>query len=437
VLAGLVLPAIAMGASGVDLNGQVIESGTANPVAQGQVALFEYTTMVGWDQVDWSWTNASGLYSVTGDNVGDGVYMARAGKPGYVTQDTPGTFTLPGPGAEIYNFSLAVDPDTTERLAENDRYSTAVDIARERFTTAQNPTLWLGVDTIVIASGEDRAAADPLAASGLCGVYDAPLFLVNSNGVPSSVKKAVTEIMATRAMPHVIIVGGPASVPEPIIAELDALSADGIVADRIIDTGDRYDLAAAIAMRIKDKRGALPWALIANGADSTKFFDALALSPISARENFPILLVTEDSIPSATRKALTDFGTPDIVIGGGPATVSNEVMADLDATHGTVERWSGSDRYWTATAIATNAIDKTWLANESVAIAAKLPDALTGGSTVGQAYGTLLLTQSDTLPSATGNWLSSNKGTLAKCYVLGGPASVTDGVKNQINSKLQ
>ena len=59
------------------------------------------------------------------------------------------------------------------------------------------------------------------AAAGLCGVYDAPLFLVNDGGVPSSVKKAITEIMLTRAVPRIVIVGGPASVPPEIIQEID------------------------------------------------------------------------------------------------------------------------------------------------------------------------------------------------------------------------
>jgi putative cell wall-binding protein len=390
--------------------------------------------MVGWMQVDWSWTNASGGYSVTGTDAGDGDYMLRVGKPGYLTWDSPGTFTLP---RAPYNVPLGIDLGKTERLADKDRYSTAVAIARERFTTSANPKLWLGVDTIVIASGEDRAAADPLAAAGLCGAYDAPLFLVSSSGVPSSVKQAAQEIASTLSSPRVIIVGGPNSVPDSVIDELVKDFPDIATRVRIIDTGDRYDLSAAIALHLKGKMGDPGTALIANGADSTKFFDALALSPISARENFPILLVAENSVPGATKNALAAIGNPDLVIGGGPATVSDGVKNTLDATSGTVERWWGSDRYSTAASIATKSIDKGWLADESVAVAAKLPDALTGGSTVGQAYGTLLITQSDRLSPATASWLSAHKSTLAKCYILGGPVSVTEGVKTEINSKLQ
>ena len=54
-------------------------------------------------------------------------------------------------------------PATTDRISGNDRYDVATDIARESFPG------WAGVKHVVIASGEDRASADPLSAEGLCG----------------------------------------------------------------------------------------------------------------------------------------------------------------------------------------------------------------------------------------------------------------------------
>jgi putative cell wall-binding protein len=335
------------------------------------------------------------------------------------------------------NPKLDVDPLRTERVAGNDRYTTAVKIARERFTSPANPTLWLGVDTVVIASGEDRAAADPLAAAGLCGAYNAPLFLVRPSGVSAEVMKAVEEIFRTRSSTRVILVGGPLSVPDSIFNQLNSTAPDPLIKDRIISTGDRYDLAAAIALRMRNKLGN-PWfALVANGSDPAKFFDALALSPVSAETHYPILLVRANSIPAATKNALTAIGNPHVVIGGGPLTVSDGVMAQLASVQPATERWWGSDRYKTAIAIADKARAKGWLDDECVAVAAKLPDALTGGSVMGHTRGPLLLTRGDALTGATGDWLSAHKASVKKCYVFGGPLSVTDAVKNSINSKLQ
>ncbi len=109
-------------------------------------------------------------------------------------------------------------------------------------------------------------------------------------------------------------------------------------------------------------------ALFANGADSTKFFDALALSPISAAQGAPILLVEYDKVPAATASAITELGMPGTrVVGGGPMTVSDKVRNQLGAT-----RWSGTDRYSTATKIANEAVAKGWLARQEVGVAAKL-----------------------------------------------------------------
>jgi putative cell wall-binding protein len=428
--AGLVAPTAA-GAAGT-LSGKVKETTAGNPeIPYAMVVLYKYVTNVGWEQVDWDQADGSGNYSVTDTGV-TGQYRVRFGKPGFKTNDWQ---TILAP----IDLFLEPDPPKTDRLADSDRYSTAVKIARERFTTTYEPELWLGVDTIIIASGEDRAAADPLAAAGLCGAYDAPLFLVNSNGVPSCVKTAIAEIAATRTAPRVVIVGGPASVPDSVFDEINKLGSNPMTKDRIISTGDRFDLAAAIAERITQLKGLAPkTGLVANGADPEKFFDALALSTIAASKDYPILLVSQDSIPPATQNALDQLsGSKNLVVGGGPATISDDVLADLDQRYGVVERWSGSDRYKTATTIADKAVSFGWLDDELVVVAAKLPDALTGGATAGQMKGCLVVTNGETLTLSTQSWLAGHKASIDKCYVVGGSKSITDGVKTSINNTLQ
>ena len=429
-------PGLAFGAG--TISGTVREAGTSNPVWRARIGLYEKTA-TGLIQVGGKMSNSGGAYSaMTAADANTGLYVARTGRPGYITLDR--TSALPIIGATVYDPVLQPDPLLTERTSADDRYSTAVSVARERFTSPQNPKGWWGVDTIVIASGEDRAAADPLASAALCGAYgDTPLFLVSSTMVPSSVKQAVAEISATYGQPiRVVVVGGPASVPNARLTEIANAASYGVIPDRLIATGDRFDLAAAIAERIAAVRGVREEAFIANGADPDKFFDALALSTAAASADIPILLVTENSIPAATRNALDQLGgSKDIFIGGGPATVSNSLMSQLDQQYGTVERWSGSDRYRTAQVIADKSIANGLLADDLVGVAAKLPDALAGGATIGQSGGVLLLTNGETLTASTGSWLTGHKAAIDKCYVIGGPVSVTDGVKSSINSKLQ
>jgi putative cell wall-binding protein len=389
----------------------------------------------------WTHTSPLGQYSVPVTDNDSGQYMVRLSKAGYLAKRT-GFF--PVTGTVNIDRTLDVDPMPTERIWGDDRYSTAVETAREPFTTKDGPMNWFGPHDIVIASGEDHAAADPLAAAGLCAVYNAPLFLVTSDGVPSEVKSAIKEIANTAPHITVHLVGGTTTVPDSIYDEIDQLvelpGGGGIFSKhRIIATGDRYDLAAAIALDMwANKGGATPSrVLIANGEDPEKFFDALALSPISSSMAFPILLVGEDHVPSATTSALNALGNPDLAIGGGPATVSNSVMSQLDAANGTTLRWWGTDRYRTAIDIANNAYAWSYAEKDRVGVAAKLPDALTGGATMGMLDGTIVITDGNTLTPATGSWLEAQKDEIDKCYVIGGPVSITDSVKNEISSRVE
>jgi len=325
-------------------------------------------------------------------------------------------------------------PRSVTRLSDRTRFSTAIAIAKAGFPE------WAGVKHVVIASGDDRAAADPLAASGLCWAYDAPMLLVSAARTPDEAKAALSQIVAKNASVTLHIVGGPISVPDARVAELVAAGGGSakVATDRILSTGGRYDLAAAIALRMKAVAAINPaktmpkTALFANGADATKFFDALALSPISAGTGAPILLVTATSVPPATTSAIAALAPTTKIVGGGPNTVSDAVRAQLGAT-----RWSGRTRYDTAIAIANGAVSKGWLNRGSVGIAAKLPDALTGGSLVGSKRGVLLLSDGTTLTPATGGWLGSYKAQIARVWVFGGPLSISEGVKTAIGNALK
>ena len=98
------------------------------------------------------------------------------------------------------------------RIWDNDRYTTAVKTAHLGFDP-DNDGSWPGVTHVIIASGEDRALADPLASAGLVWAYDAPLFLINSDFVPAKVNQAINQIAAANGPVTVHVVGGTFSVP--------------------------------------------------------------------------------------------------------------------------------------------------------------------------------------------------------------------------------
>ena len=323
-------------------------------------------------------------------------------------------------------------------LPTDDRYTVAVNVAHANFPG------WVNCDHVIIASGEDFAAADPLAASGLTWAYGAPIFLVQGNTVPPSVLNALAAIGANNPGVTVHVVGGDDTVPNALLGDI-AARVPGVVFDRIAPSHDRFVLAASIARRMEQVRpggyhrtgGWNKIALVANGADPDKFFDALALSPLAARTGYPILLVQEDNIPSATKNVLNDLGVGYRVVGGGPDTVSDDVLNEL-ATGAASARWSGADRYSTAVQIAYEGggAPPPWTMPHNVGVTAKLPDALTGGAFMGLRGSPILLTQTETLPTSTRGYLSANRTDVGESYIFGGPDSVTPNVRNQVLGAL-
>ncbi len=430
-LALILLMPVSAHAAISSIGGTVTDADTGAPVASATTLLYEYVP--GWILRASGTTNATGGYAFVGWPAGD--YRVRVEKAGYMDGRTPLFAFLGG----THDVDIDLWP-VAHRVSGRSRFSTAEQIARIR--EYENPVLcWDSVDDIVIASGDDRAAADPLAAAGLCWAYPnpdgdaAPLFLVSATRTPDEVLVAVKDIVAQSGPPVTIhIVGGTTSVPDARFNELSAYVGPGkLVKHRVQATGSRYDMAAAIARHMKDERPGdmtnIP--LIANGADSTKFFDALALSAISGNNGAPIVLVSVGSIPPATQSVIDDMAPARIIIGGGPNTVSAGVETALsDGGTITVDRWSGGNRYATAAKIADNALIEMALGDYSFGLAAKLPDGLSGGATIGGYFGgPLLLTKTDSIPAETlaviNNWHPKN------IYLFGGPNSIAESVRMQ------
>jgi putative cell wall-binding protein len=333
-------------------------------------------------------------------------------------------------------WGLPVPRGRVVRVADDTRFSTAVAIARTGWGGPSGSD-WSGTTHVVLASGDDRAAADPLTASGLCWAYDAPLLLVSADFTPREVARVVGEMADDNPGQQVIvhIVGGLVSVPDERYGELARhVGAERLRKDRVRATGDRYDLAYGIAQRVRSANGGVApeTVLVANGADPTTFFDALALSPITAANGYPIALVADDTIPAQTQRVIDESGPSRVIVGGGPRTVSERVRASLGA-----ERWYGSTRYSTATRIAGNAVSRGMLDSTYGGVAAKLPDALTGGAMMGRSRGALLVTEGDSLTSVTGSWLGGHSDTFDTCYVFGGHRSVEPPVLDQIEDRLR
>lgn len=305
-----------------------------------------------------------------------------------------------------------------QRAAGADRYASAVLMAKRAYPG------WTGVSHVVIASGEDRAASDPLAASGLCWAYDAPLLLTKSGALPASTKTALAEITAVNTTVTVHVVGGTKVVPAARIAEIKSIVGPRV--EQPWKSGGRYVLAAGIADRVRkvasDTSRTVPAAaFVVNGADPRRFGDALAASAISRYTGIPVLLTADKIAPSATVGALQRAGSPETIIIGGTSAVGSAVYKQLGADG----RWSGSTRYATAAAIARKAVARGWAKGQTVGLATRIPDALAGASSLGRDGGVVLLTESVRLHKTPWTFLLNPPAQVTGIVVLGGTKSVS------------
>lgn len=416
-----------------DIYGWVKDKQSGEPISGATVELL-YDAGSTWEFEDSTTSNATGRYSFVDLSVGpDRVinFSHYRHRPTFAYADYLGT---------PLRKDATLRP-LVERLWGSNRYSAAVDIAG-RFGDGSGSVPWPPATHVIIASGEDRAAADPLAAAGLSWIYDAPLLLVDTDYVPAEVVQTVAGMKATYGPLTIHIVGGTTSVPNARFTELNAAVGGGLTKDRILSAGNRYDLAAAIAARMKQVAAVTPGktlpteVFVANGADATKFFDALALSPISAERGVPILLVSAGSIPGATQTALNNLNPSEVIVGGGPNTVGSAVYSALDSQF-TADRWWGSNRYTTAIDIAEEALAEGWLNPSYIGVAAKLPDALAGGATMGSLRGPLVITNGTLLTPETESFLERwDTGNDIAAYALGGPNSLSETVRQDMITAL-
>jgi putative cell wall-binding protein len=156
------------------------------------------------------------------------------------------------------------------RLAGDDRYETAIAIAKEGWTQS---------NYAILVCGDNYP--DALVATPVAKKYNAPILLSYKDSLPAVTKQELTNLNVK----EVILVGGTGVLSSDIQTELQKM---GINSQRLAGK-DRYETSLVVASQFND----ISQIAVATGED---FADALSIAPIAANQNIPILLVPRDAL---------------------------------------------------------------------------------------------------------------------------------------------
>lgn len=298
--------------------------------------------------------------------------------------------------------SAKAAPAETKRLWGNDRYQTCSQIVNEG---------WQSSEYAILVNGENFP--DALSASILAKKYNAPILLTQKNNLDSNTQDQLKRLGAKK----VLIVGGPGVVASVVQGDLDKM---GISVERFYGA-DRNETSVAVAKQIGTDNGII----LTTDSDYT---DALSVAPIAAKLQIPILLIPKDSTPSSIANFISGKNIAKTYVLGGEDIISENVASKFP----NVQRIDGDDKYIRNFNIITSFSNNVDFNNIVLASANNFPDALSG-SAFAALNGNPIILMGDKSNYYIDN-LIGNKGT-KKVYVLGGQASVKDGVVNDTVNK--
>lgn len=258
--------------------------------------------------------------------------------------------------------------------------------------------------------------------------------LVSPGGTPGEIAStvirsdfSVTPIVGVGAKPSSMVTrSGTTAVSGSVTVKAQVRAQVGTTVRRL-GGADRFEVSSLIA---DTSFGSAQTVIIASGET---FPDALSASGLAGCFNAPLLLVQRNAVPSAISSRIKALGAKKAIVCGGPATISNDVVATLKKKGLSVERIGGSDRYQTATMIARRIAGITG-GGGTVYIARgdAYPDALSLSPLAYSQRAPILLTEPRSLNARTRSELA--QGGYRSARIAGGALAVGYGVERSIRS---
>ncbi len=286
------------------------------------------------------------------------------------------------------------------RLSGPNRYATSAEVALS----------WpAGTQTVFVSSGE--SFPDALTAASRAGSEQAPLLLTRRADLPGETSRALARLSPQR----IVVVGGTGEVSQAVARALEQYTPSG----QVLRVGGDTAYATSLAVSRLYPAG-VETAYLASGET---FPDALAGAALSGHQGAPLLLTGKDGMDPSTRAELARLSPQQIVVVGGPAAVSADVLRSAEPlSRQPVRRVAGTDRYRTAAAVAAEFVRTPTSVTTYIAAGHNFPDALVGAAAAARDGAPVLLTPQATVHPATTGALKENPPRAL--YVLGGPSVI-------------
>lgn len=319
-------------------------------------------------------------------------------------------FVMILPGITI-KATADTDPTVT-RIEGRTRVETSIKVSQEAYGDSST-------ENVVIAGF--KGEADALTGTILAASKDAPLLLIRQ--VDDSIKKELRRL----GVKKIYLLGGEKVISKSIE---NALKSENYDVERVAGS-NRLNTAVEIA---KESGTKTDHAFLTNdGGNGGSLADALAVGPVSGRDQFPIFLTNKNKLSKQTSDAIHAMAIKKVTIVGGEAVVSKQVEKELSGQGIQVQRIAGKNRYETAEKIGKKyfkGIKRVILTNDgNVSFA----DALMGGYLGAKENQPILLTAVDKLNKNTKSYLTDPSVSIR---VLGGETVISAALFTEIQKLL-
>ncbi|CAM5486149.1 cell wall-binding repeat-containing protein [Leifsonia shinshuensis] len=245
----------------------------------------------------------------------------------------------------------------------------------------------------------------------------APAISVTSGSLPPGLAVNGATISGTATTPGTYTFSLTATLPAAGDSVTQTYSLHVVTVDRTAGA-DRF------ATSVEVSKASYPAALSSTAtlyiANGVSFPDALSGGPAATQGSGPLLLTAPGYLPTSVSDEIKRLKPQHVVVVGGPAVVSEDVVTALKQLSPDVQRVYGGDRFGTSQAVIKHAFTTAPLVYVTTGL--NFPDSLSAGGAAGSLHAPLLLVNggATSVDTATASLLSSLGTT--KIVVIGGSA---------------